>query len=58
MLGNILFRQALSIRLEHRPPSAGGFAHELAQIETVRDFSTSATLSACPTCRLCCCSSA
>lgn len=46
MLGNILFRQALSIRLEHRPPSAGGFAHELAQIETVRDFSTSATLSA------------
>ena len=46
MLGNILFKQALSIRLEHKPASSGGFAHELAQIEIVRDFSTSATLSA------------
>lgn len=45
ILGNLLFRQALSIRLEHRPPSAGGFAHELAQIEIIRDFSTSATMS-------------
>ncbi len=46
LLGNILFRQALSIRMEHRPPSSGGFAHELAQIEVIRDFSTSATMSA------------
>ncbi|WP_207301110.1 type I secretion system permease/ATPase [Aquabacterium lacunae] len=44
ILGNVLFRQALSIRLEHRPPSAGGFAHELGQIEIIRDFSTSATM--------------
>lgn len=45
-LGNAIFRQALGIRLEHRPESAGAFAHRLAQIELVRDFSTSATISA------------
>lgn len=43
-LGNLIFRKALAIRLEQRPDSAGGFAHRLAQIELVRDFSTSATL--------------
>jgi ATP-binding cassette subfamily C protein LapB len=46
MLGNLLFKQALNMRLEHRPASSGSFAHQLAQIEVVRDFSTSATLSA------------
>ena len=46
MLGAILFRKALSIRLEHRPESAGSFAHHLAQLEVVREFSTSATMSA------------
>lgn len=45
-LGNMIFRQALDIRLEHRPDSAGGFAHRLTQIEIVREFATSASLSA------------
>ncbi|MEY8876027.1 MAG: type I secretion system permease/ATPase [Leptothrix sp. (in: b-proteobacteria)] len=45
-LGAILFRKALSIRLEHKPESSGSFAHHLAQLEVVRDFSTSATMSA------------
>ncbi|MFT3856684.1 MAG: type I secretion system permease/ATPase [Aquabacterium sp.] len=44
-LGNTLFNQALNIRLEHRPDSAGSFAHRLAQIEIVREFSTSASVS-------------
>jgi ATP-binding cassette subfamily C protein LapB len=46
MLGSLLFRKALSIRLENRPESAGSFAHHLAQLEVVREFSTSATMSA------------
>lgn len=46
LLGAILFRKALSIRLEHRPESAGSFSHHLAQLEVVREFSTSATMSA------------
>jgi len=46
MLGNLLFKQALNLRLEHRPDSSGNFAHQLAQIEVVRDFTTSATLAA------------
>lgn len=46
ILGAILFRKALSIRLENRPESAGSFAHHLAQLEVVREFSTSATMSA------------
>jgi ATP-binding cassette subfamily C protein LapB len=45
-LGTLIFQQALTIRLEHRPESAGAFAHRLAQIELVRDFSASATISA------------
>ncbi|MFM2057739.1 MAG: hypothetical protein RLY71_2124 [Pseudomonadota bacterium] len=45
-LGALLFRKAASIRLEHRPDSAGSFAHHLAQLEVVREFSTSATMSA------------
>lgn len=45
-LGTMIFHQALAIRLEHRPESAGAFAHRLAQIELVRDFSASATISA------------
>lgn len=45
-LGTILFRHALSLKLEHKPHSAGAFAHHLAMIEVVREFSTSATLSA------------
>jgi ATP-binding cassette subfamily C protein LapB len=46
MLGNVLFKQALNLRLVHRPASSGSFAHQLSQIEVVREFSTSATLSA------------
>jgi ATP-binding cassette subfamily C protein LapB len=43
-LASLLFRQALTVRLEHRPASAGSFGHHLAQIELVREFTTSATL--------------
>ena len=42
-MGNILFNQAINIRLEHKPDSAGSFAHKLAQIEVVREFYTSAS---------------
>jgi len=45
-LGNLIFRQALSIRLEHRPDSSGAFAHRLSQIEVVREFMTSASAAA------------
>ena len=43
-MGSMLFKQALAIRLEHRPESAGAFAHRVSQIEVVRDFSASATI--------------
>ncbi|NIE61139.1 MULTISPECIES: type I secretion system permease/ATPase [unclassified Burkholderia] len=46
VLGSLLFRQAMAIRMEHRPSSAGSFAHRLREFESVRDFATSATLSA------------
>lgn len=46
VLGSLLFRQALSIRMERRPASSGSFAHRLREFESVRDFATSATLSA------------
>src|SRR5512139_3297207 len=38
IIGSLLFRQTLAVRMEHRPESAGSYAHHLAQIETVRDF--------------------
>ena len=46
IVGTTLFRQSLAIRMEHRPESAGAFAHTLSQIELVRDFFASASLSA------------
>jgi ATP-binding cassette, subfamily C, bacterial LapB len=46
VMGTRLFRQALSIRMEHKPASAGSFANQLREFESVRDFATSATLSA------------
>jgi ATP-binding cassette, subfamily C, bacterial LapB len=46
LVGAMLFRQTLGARLEHRPASAGAYAHTLAQIEVVREFFASATLSA------------
>ncbi|WP_157269903.1 type I secretion system permease/ATPase [Azohydromonas aeria] len=46
LVGSALFRQTLEVRMEHRPASAGACAHQMAQIELVRDFTASATLSA------------
>lgn len=46
VLGSNLFRQALGVRMEHKPPSAGAFANQLREFESVRDFFTSATLAA------------
>ena len=46
LLGSSLFEQALAIRMEHRPASSGAFASQLREFESVRDFATSATLTA------------
>ncbi len=46
IVGATLFRQTLGIRMEHRPTSSGAYAHHLAQVEQVREFFASATLSA------------
>lgn len=46
IIGAKLFRQTLGVRMEHKPASAGSYAHYLAQVEVVRDFFTSATMSA------------
>ena len=45
IIGSKLFRQTLAVRMEHKPGSAGSYAHSLAQIEVVRDFFTSASMS-------------
>ena len=44
VIGSRLFRHAMSLRLEHKPASAGSFANQLREYETVRDFVSSATL--------------
>ena len=46
IVGAKLFRQTLALRMEHRPASSGAYAHTLAQLEQVREFFASATLSA------------
>jgi ATP-binding cassette subfamily C protein LapB len=46
IIGSLLFRQTLGVRMEHRPESAGNYAHHLSQIEIVREFFAGATLSA------------
>lgn len=46
VLGSTLFRQAMDVRLESRPASSGAFAYRLKEYESVREFTTSATLSA------------
>lgn len=46
IMGSILFRQTLGVRMEHRPESAGNYAHHIAQVEVVREFFAGATLSA------------
>ncbi|MDC6166159.1 type I secretion system permease/ATPase [Paucibacter sp. XJ19-41] len=45
IIGSKLFRQTLGVRMEHKPESAGSYAHTLAQIEVVRDFFASASMS-------------
>jgi ATP-binding cassette subfamily C protein LapB len=44
LLASQLFRQALGMRMEARPASAGAFASNLREFESLRDFFTSATL--------------
>ena len=46
IIGSLLFRQTLGVRMEHRPESAGSYAHHMAQVEIVREFFAGATLSA------------
>lgn len=46
IVGSILFRQALSVRMEHKPQSSGTFANQLREFESVREFVSSATLAA------------
>lgn len=46
IVGGILFRQALAVRMEHKPASSGTFANQLREYESVRDFVSSATLAA------------
>ena len=46
LVGTQLFRQSLGVRMEHRPESAGAYSHIVGQIEQVREFFSSATLSA------------
>lgn len=45
-VGSMLFRQALSVRMERKPASPGTFANHLREFDSVRDFVTSAMLSA------------
>jgi ATP-binding cassette subfamily C protein LapB len=44
IMASTVFQQVLGIRLDSRPPSAGAFAQQLREFETLRDFFTSATL--------------
>jgi len=46
VVGAALFRHAIGVRMEHRPASAGAYAHQMGQVEQVREFFSSATLSA------------
>ena len=46
LVGTLLFRQSLGVRMEHRPESAGAYSHIIGQIELVREFFSSASLSA------------
>ncbi len=44
LLAGYLFQQAMGLRMEARPASAGAFASQLREFESLRDFFTSATL--------------
>lgn len=46
IVGSLLYRQTLGVRMEHRPASAGSYAHYLGQVEVVREFFASASLAA------------
>ncbi|SIO72560.1 ATP-binding cassette, subfamily C, LapB [Burkholderia sp. GAS332] len=46
IIGALLFRQTMALRMEKKPGSSGSFANQLREFESVRDFATSATLSA------------
>lgn len=46
IVGSILFRQAISVRMEHKPASSGTFANQLREFESLREFVSSATLAA------------
>jgi ATP-binding cassette subfamily C protein LapB len=46
VIGAKLYRQTLGVRMEHKPASAGSYAHYLGQVEMVREFFAGATLSA------------
>ena len=45
-LSSQMFQQVLDIRMAARPASAGAFANNLQEFESVRDFATSATMAA------------
>jgi len=44
LVGSRLFQKTLAIRMECKPRSAGSFANQLREFESVRDFLSSATL--------------
>jgi hypothetical protein len=44
IMASAVFQQVLGIRLDQRPQSAGAFAQQLREFESLRDFFTSATL--------------
>lgn len=46
IVGTMLFRKMLAVKMEYKPASSGAFANQLREFESVRDFATSATLSA------------
>ena len=46
LVGTLLFRQSLGVRMEHRPDSAGAYSHIIGQVELVREFFSSASLAA------------
>lgn len=45
IIGSKMFRQTLGVRMEHKPASAGSYAATVGQIEAVRDFFASASIS-------------
>ncbi|MDK9775598.1 MULTISPECIES: type I secretion system permease/ATPase [unclassified Vibrio] len=46
LISSKLFSKVMGIRMESRPPSVGAFARHLQEFESIREFFTSATVSA------------